>query len=250
MLPRWTVPVLATIAGTVAAGCSGPKEDTVTVLAAASLQRPLDAIVADYEREHPGTTVRVSYAGSADLAAQVREGAPADLLATADERTMAGVVDAGLAETPEVFATNSMTVVTPVDDPGGVSGLPDLAKGGLDLVVCAPQVPCGAAAYAVAEAAGISLRPVSEETKVTDVLAKVRSGEADAGIVYVSDALGDPSVRSVEIPAAFDVTTRYPIARLAESEAPQAAADLAAAVVADGRGQGAGHLEAAGFGTP
>lgn len=246
---RRTVALLAAALVAGPAACSAESADTLTVLAAASLRTPFDAIVADYERDHPGTTVRVSYAGSADLAAQVREGAPADVLATADEVTMAGVVDAGLAETPEVFATNSMAVVTPEGNPAGVESLTDLAKGDLDLVVCAPQVPCGAAALRVAEAAGFPLRPVSEENKVTDVLAKVRAGEADAGIVYVSDA-AQGGVDTISIPPEHNTTTRYPVARLTGSEHVQAADELVAATVADGTGRGAGHLEAAGFGAP
>ncbi|WP_201465234.1 molybdate ABC transporter substrate-binding protein [Janibacter melonis] len=233
--------------------CSGGDaggSSELTVFAAASLQRPLEQIAADVEADHPGVTVRFSFAGSSDLAAQLVDGAPADVLATADERTMGTVQDADLlAGSPQTFATNSMTVVVPKDNPATITSLADL-EGDVDLVLCAPQVPCGAAAERVEEASGLTFAPVSEEAKVTDVLGKVASGEADAGIVYVTDAQSSDDVGTVEIPDEDNTTTTYPVATLADSEHRDLADELVAAVLADAAGDGEGHLEAAGFAAP
>lgn len=245
------------LTGLVLSGCggagdaTGDDDRTLTVLAAASLQRPLEQVVADFERSHDGVDVVLSFAGSSELATQVVEGAEADVLATADERTMSTVTDAGLTDgDPRVFATNSMTIITPDGNPAGVAGLDDLARDGLDVVVCAPQVPCGAATERVEEAAGITLHPVSEESKVTDVVGKVSSGEADAGIVYVSDAVGRDGVEAVTIPATVNTTNDYPVAVLRDSSRPTLARELADALVGDGAGTGASHLRAAGFSPP
>ncbi|MBD5830955.1 molybdate ABC transporter substrate-binding protein [Janibacter melonis] len=222
----------------------------LTVFAAASLQRPLEQIADDFEADHPGVTVRFSFAGSSDLAAQLVDGAPADVLATADERTMGTVEEAGLlAGSPQAFATNSMTVVVPKDNPAKITSLADL-QGDVDLVLCAPQVPCGAAAERVEEASGLTFAPVSEEAKVTDVLGKVASGEADAGIVYVTDAQSSDDVGTVEIPDEDNTTTTYPVAPLAGSDHRDLADELVAAVLEDAAGDGEGHLEAAGFAAP
>lgn len=234
--------------------CSGGDADggssELTVFAAASLQRPFEQIADDFEADHPGVTVRFSFAGSSDLAAQLVDGAPADVLATADERTMGTVEDADLLSgSPQTFATNSMTVVVPKDNPARITSLADL-EGDVELVLCAPQVPCGAAAERVEEASGLTFAPVSEEAKVTDVLGKVASGEADAGIVYVTDAQSSDDVGTVEIPDEDNTSTSYPVATLAGSEHHDLADELVAAVLADAAGDGAGHLEAAGFAAP
>lgn len=224
-------------------GACAPASDEVrlTVLAAASLHGVFDTLAADFEAEHPGVDVVVSYAGSADLADQVLAGAPADVLATADERTMARVVPEGDAV---VFATNTLTVVTPADDPAGVSSLADLARPDVDVVVCAPEVPCGAATDAVADAAGVAIHRVSEEASVTDVLAKVEAGEADAGLVYVTDARA-ADVRVVETPEAAAVVNRYPVAVLPDAPEPELAAEFVALVTAS-----PSALTDAGFGLP
>ncbi|OAB87419.1 hypothetical protein AWH69_04850 [Janibacter melonis] len=234
--------------------CSSSSADggssELTVFAAASLQRPFEQIADDFEADHPGVTVRFSFAGSSDLAAQLVDGAPADVLATADERTMGTVEEAGLlAGSPQAFATNSMTVVVPKDNPARIRTLSDL-QGDVDLVLCAPQVPCGAAAERVEEASGLTFAPVSEEAKVTDVLGKVTSGEADAGIVYVTDAEGSANVGTVEIPDEDNTTTTCPVAALAGSEHRDLADELVAAIRTDAAGDGEGHLEAAGFAAP
>ncbi|MCH8614286.1 molybdate ABC transporter substrate-binding protein [Arsenicicoccus dermatophilus] len=193
---------------------------TVTVLAAASLERAFTRLGQDFERTHPGVRVRFSFAGSSDLVAQLEQGAPADVLATADERTMGKAVAGSLVSgVPTPFATNTLTIVTAPGNPRGVTSLADLAKDGTQVVVCAPQVPCGAAATAVQHAAGVTLDPVSEEQSVTDVLGKVTSGQADAGLVYRTDAAGaGGAVAGVPFPEAATAVNVYPIAVTAASK--------------------------------
>lgn len=226
-------------------------DSTLTVFAAASLRAPFEQLATDLEAEHPGLDVRLSFAGSSDLAAQVTAGARADVLATADERTMATVTDAGLTDgDPTIFATNSMTIAVPEGNPAGVNDLEDLADEDVAVVLCAPQVPCGAAAERVEDAAGVDIRPVSEEAKVTDVVGKVAAGEADAGIVYVTDVSEDHAVESIEIPAGQNASTRYPIAPLRDAQQPKLARDFVGLVLDDAAGEGRDRLSEAGFGPP
>lgn len=241
--------VLASLA--LVAGCSGASSepsDSITVFAASSLRDPLGAIGTDLTRTDPGLTIRSSFAGSSELVTQLTEGAHADVLLTADETTMDRAVEAGLVEgDPTVFATNTMAIVVAKGNPSGISGVADLVAPDLDVVVCAPQVPCGAATGRVTEAAGVALRPASEESKVTDVLGKVASGEADAGIVYVTDAASF-DVDPVPIPDAHNTTTRYLVAVLADSDTPDEAQRYVDAVLADSATDG--HLHEAGFRAP
>jgi len=191
----------------------------------------------------------LSFAGSSTLVQQLTEGAPADVLATADERSMAGAVDAGLvAGEPEVFATNVLTVVVPAANPAGVGTFRDLADPGVQVVVCAPQVPCGAATERVEEASGVRLSPVSEEGSVTDVLGKVVSGQADAGLVYTTDArsAGD-AVEVVEVLQAPRAVNRLPVAALADSDQTALARQFTELVAGD---RGREVLAGAGFGAP
>ena len=247
-------PTLAVVAAALAlslAACGGDGEEdgeTLTVLAAASLTDTYTRLADDFEADHQGVEVRLSFGGSADLVTQVQEGAPADVVATADTEAMQVLVDDGLVAEPEVFATNTPRLVVPRGNPAGITGLADLERDDVRLVVCAPQVPCGKAALALADAAGVELAPVSEEQAVTDVLAKVASGEADAGLVYVTDvrAAGD-DVEGVAVPGAGSVVNRYPVATVAGSEHD----DLARAFVDLVTGpRGRTVLSDAGFGTP
>lgn len=220
----------------------------LTVLAAASLHGVLEDAAELFTEEHPGVQVTFSFAGSSDLVAQLDAGAPADVLATADETTMARAVASGtIAGEPRVVARNSLTLVVPRGNPAGVTGL-DTSLDGAALVVCAPQVPCGAAAAALAGLVGASLSPVSEEGSVTDVLGKVTSGQTDAGLVYTTDAAaaGD-AVETIAVPRADEVVNRYPVAVTADAADP----DLATAWVDLLLGPEAQQLLAeAGFGPP
>ena len=232
------------------AGAQGEQgERTLTVFAAASLRDSFTAIGERFEQAHPGVRVAFSFAGSSDLVSQVVEGAPADVLASADEGTMAQLVDASLtAGEPVDVATNVLEIATPPGNPAGTTSFADLARPGARVVVCAPQVPCGAAARTLQERTGVELAPVSEESSVTDVLGKVTSGEADAGLVYVTDvaAAGD-AVTGVPFPESAGAVNTYPVAALREA----ADADLARSFVAFVAGeQGRSVLRAAGFGVP
>ncbi|NNH73914.1 molybdate ABC transporter substrate-binding protein [Nocardia uniformis] len=232
-------------------GCGSSDSDatTVTVFAAASLRQVFTELGAEYEDTHPGTKVVFSFAGSSDLAAQLNQGAPADVLATADAVNMDKVVTGGrITEQPQIFATNALTIVTPPGNPEHIASLADLSRPGLSLVVCAPQVPCGSATEQVTSAAGVTIAPVSEESSVSDVLAKVTTGQADAGVVYVTDAkqAGDKVV-TVPFAESASVVNAYPIAVLSDTTSTSDARGFVALVTgADGRRA----LTAAGFGSP
>ncbi|MEV0946958.1 molybdate ABC transporter substrate-binding protein [Rhodococcus sp. NPDC049939] len=202
---------------------SGPGD--ITVFAAASLEETFTELARIYESENPGSRVALSFAGSSDLATQLDQGAPADVFASADTENMTKVVDADLVEgNPVDFAANTLTIVTEPGNPLGIASLADLNRDGTLVVTCAPQVPCGSATQKVETDSGIDLNPVSEESSVTDVLGKVTSGQADAGLVYVSDAVraGD-RVSAVAFPEAAEAVNTYPIAALSASKQPQMA---------------------------
>lgn len=244
------------------AGCAGTAEPasapsasaateltgTLTISAAASLSTAFDEIAQDFEAEYPGVQIQpISYDGSSTLATQIIGGAPVDVFASADENNMDKVVDAGLAEGPQVFATNTLVIAVPRGNPAGISSLEDLAEPGATVVLCAPEVPCGAASQKLLTAAGVTVTPVSEEQNVTAVLTKVAAGEADAGLVYATDVKGRDDVDSLTPDGAGAVINRYPIVAL--NDAPDAAA--AAAFVAFVRGErGQAVLAAHGFGAP
>lgn len=221
----------------------------VTVFAAASLKSPFTRIGDLFEAAHPGTRVRFSFAGSSDLLAQLQQGAPADVFAAADTRTMTGAVSDGLTQAPPTdFATNTMAIAVPPGNPEGIQGFADLAGPGLQVVVCAVPVPCGAATTRVEASTGVTLTPVSEESSVAGVLEKVATGEADAGVVYVTDVSGSGGkVQGVPIPAPVNAVTTYPIAVLAGARAPELAREFEALVLGP---PGQQVLADAGFGAP
>ena len=226
-------------------------ERTLTVFAAASLQKPFEAIAERFEEDNPGVDVVLSFDGSQSLVDQLGAGAPADVLATADARTMARAEDAGTVRVPQEFATNALTLIVPAGNPAGVTGL-DSSLDGAKLVVCAPEVPCGAATEQLEANAGVELTPVSEESKVSDVRGKVESGQADAGIVYRTDAAaaGD-RVEAIDIAGADDVVNAYPIAVTADAGADgQRFADAETWIRAVTSDWGRKILADAGFGAP
>jgi molybdate transport system substrate-binding protein len=219
---------------------------SITVFAAASLTKTFGILATKFEAEHPGVTIATSFAGSADLAAQITAGAPADVFASADTKNMAKVVT--LVGTPVNFATNVLEIAVPPSNPAKIATFADLAKPGVKTVICAPAVPCGAAAVAVETAAGVKLTPVSEENAVTGVLGKVSSGEADAGLVYVTDVKGaGASVTGITFPESSTAVNTYPIATVKAGSNSK----LARAFVAFVTGTvGRSVLAAAGFGAP
>ena len=241
----------ALAAGTAGCGSAGSAVEgkTLTVFAAASLKAPFTTLARSFEASHPGTKVTLSFAGSSDLATQLGQGAPADVFASADPANMAKVTGAGLAEgSPRNFATNTLTIAVPPANPAGITSFADLARPGTRVVVCAPQVPCGAAAVTVEGKTGVRLAPVSEESSVTDVLGKVASGEADAGLVYVTDVKGAAGkVKGVPFPESAAAVNTYPITALRGSRNK----DLADAFLEEVTGaEGEKVLADAGFGRP
>ncbi len=221
----------------------------VTVFAAASLKSTFTELGAQFQKDNPGTTVTFNFAGSSDLVAQLTQGAPADVFASADTKNMTKAVDAGLLTgDPVNFASNTLTIVTPPGNPKGIASFADLAKPGTQVVVCAPQVPCGSATEKVEQATGVALTPVSEESAVTDVLGKVTSGQADAGLVYVTDAQGaGDKVTAIPFPESSGAVNTYPIAVLNESTNLAAAQKFVDLVTGP---QGQEVLAAAGFAAP
>lgn len=230
-------------------GSTAPvEEQTLTVLAAASLRDVFAELAESFEAQHDGVTVALSFAGSADLADQLLAGSPGDVFASADTKNMDRVVEGGDAVDPVVFATNTLTVVVPAGNPGGVTSFADLAREDLKVVVCAAEVPCGSATAKVEAAAGTTVHRVSEEASVTDVLAKVTAGEADAGLVYVTDAtLAGDDVEVVDLPETRTVVNTYPIAVTSGAD-DAALAQEWLDLVTGPAGQAA--LAKAGFGAP
>lgn len=224
---------LALLLVVVLGGCGAQRDpSTLTVFAAASLRTSFAEIAEQFERGHPGMDVEFSFAGSSDLVTQLTQGAYADVFASADHRNMDRAAEAGLLDgAPVDFAANTLTIAVTPGNPKGIRSLRDLSDPEVRVVLCAPQVPCGHAASAVEEAAGVDLRPVSEESSVTDVLNKVTSGQADAGLVYVTDARdAGERVTAVPFPESARAVNTYPIAVLKESQNATGARQFLAAV--------------------
>lgn len=216
---------------------------TLTVYAAASLQASFDEIADAFTAQHPDVRISPVYDGSSTLATQIAEGAPADVFAPADEATMAKVAE--LAPDPAVFATNTLVIVVPTGNPKRVASLADLS--GVVTVLCAPEVPCGAASARLLEGADVTVDPASLEQNVTAVLTKVAAGEADAGLVYATDVVGRDDVEAIVPEGSGGVVNRYPIAALKDAANPDAAAAFVAFVLSE---PGQRILADRGFGAP
>lgn len=250
-----TVPAPFLVLALALAGCGsaeGGGEDgagprTLTVYAAASLTRSFEQVGEEFEADHEGVEVEFGFGGSSDLVAQIQEGAPADVFASADLANMDKLTADGLeGQEPQTFATNTLQIAVAPDNPLGIASLADVTGEDVNLVTCTPAVPCGAAAQKSAEAAGIELAPVSEEQSVTDVLAKVTSGEADAGLLYVTDVIGAAgAVLGVDFPEASAAVNTYPITTVADREAGDLAEAFVALVLSE---DGQAILRDAGFG--
>lgn len=228
---------------------SGAWAETITVFAAASLTGPFRTIAKDFETANPGTTVELDFAGSSTLARQIGEGARADVFASADETTMKQVVDAGeVAGAPRPFAGNRLAIIVPRGNPNHVSGLADLARAGMVVSLAAAGVPVGHYAVEGFGKAGVPVPNASQEADVKAVVTRVSMGEADAGVVYVTDvAAGADKVEAVAIPDAHNVVARYPIATLRGAPNPTGARAFVAYVLSP---PGQGALERAGFLAP
>ena len=195
----------------------GKATGKVTVLAAASLQGAFEEIEKTVEKDNPGLDVTFDFQGSQDLVASLAGGDSADVLATANNSTMKTAADQKLVGDQTEFATNVLTLIVPKGNPKKITGL-DSSLDGANLVICAPEVPCGEATQKLSSALGVTLNPASEEQKVTDVRGKVESGEADAGIVYTTDAAAaKDKADKIDIPDG-GVVNHYPIAQTASPE--------------------------------
>ncbi|MDY6869861.1 MAG: molybdate ABC transporter substrate-binding protein [Actinomycetota bacterium] len=224
---------LALLLGVALSGCGAQRDpSTLAVFAAASLRTSFAEIGEQFEHDHPGMNVEFSFAGSSDLVTQLTQGAYADVFASADNRIMDRAAEAGLlGGAPVGFTANTLTIAVTPGNPKGIRLLRDLSARDVSVVLCAPQVPCGHAAAAVEEASGVDLQPVSEEPSVTDVLNKVTSGQADAGLVYVTDARdAGERVTVVGFPEAAQAVNTYSIAVLKDSQNATGARQFLAAV--------------------
>ena len=227
--------------------CSGDDGTTLTVLAAASLTEPFEELADRFEEDHPGVEVELAFDSSATLAQQALEGAPADVLATADTATIDAATDV-LDDSPLVFATNTLRLVTPASNPAGVEGIADLDSPAVTWVICVETAPCGKVAQDLLAANGIAAEPDSLEVDVKAVLARVAGDEADAGLVYATDARSaGETVRSFDVPDAAAHATSCAIAPLEQAANPGLARDFID-LVQSGTGQQV--LAGAGFGQP
>ncbi|GAA1751301.1 molybdate ABC transporter substrate-binding protein [Agromyces humatus] len=269
---RSTLPVV--FAALALTACSGPAGDAgsesgeptaapgeltgaLTIYAAASLNAAFDELAIAFEARHPNLDVLpITYDGSSVLVTQLIEGAPADVLASADERNMKKLVDAGLTLEPVDFATNVLTIAVAPGNPLGIETLDDLADGATEtadglpitVVLCGPEVPCGDAAQSLFAEDGITVTPASEEQNVSAVLTKVGRGEADAGLVYVTDVeAAGGEVDGIEIENADAATNVYPVTALTDAANPEAASAFVEFVTSE---EGRAVLASFGFGTP
>ncbi|OBG57918.1 molybdate ABC transporter substrate-binding protein [Mycobacterium sp. E735] len=237
------------MAALIGCGSKPAAPGTLVVFAAASLKPAFTQIGAQFKAQNAGSNVDFEFAGSSELATQLTQGAAADVFASADTAQMDTVAKAGLvAGDPTNFASNTLVIVTAPGNPRQVGSFADLARPGVAVVVCQKPVPCGSATRRVEDSTGVHLNPVSEEPSVTDVLNKVTTGQADAGLVYVTDAhSAGNKVTTVSFPEAAGAVNVYPIAVM--NKAPQAS--LAKRFVAMVTGDvGQNILAQAGFAKP
>ena len=248
-LPRAALPAFLVLALVAAACDSGgtTAESVILVSAAASLTDAFAEIEGAFEAANPEADVVLNLGGSSVLREQILEGAPADVFASADIANMDRVVAGGAASRPQVFATNRLEIAVPLDNPGGVTELADLADESLLVGLCASGVPCGDFAQAVLDQAGVTAAVDTFEPNARALLTKIESGDLDAGMVYVTDVAASESVAGVEIPEGANVTAAYPIApTTGGANTERAAAFVAFVLSAEGQTILARH----GFGAP
>jgi molybdate transport system substrate-binding protein len=222
---------------------------TLTVFAAASLTEVFTDLGEQLEADNPGLDVQFNFAGSSGLATQITQGAPADVFASANPGQMAVVIDAELTDgEPEVFTSNVLEIAVPRGNPADVTGLADFARDELTLAVCAPEVPCGAAAEAVFAAAEVTAVPDTLEEDVRAALTKVELGEVDAALVYATDVVASGNaVAGIAFGEAEDAVNDYPVCVLADAPNPAAARAFVELVLSD---DGQRALADAGFRAP
>jgi molybdate transport system substrate-binding protein len=200
-----------------------PVVGAINVFAAASLTTAFKDEGTAFQAKHPNANVTFNFAGSASLVTSINNGAPADVFASADTPNMDKVVNAGnTASSPANFATNKLQIVVPAGNPKGIKGLMDLANPGTVVILCAPAVPCGSYANQALTKAAVRVTPKSQEQDVNAVVSKVSLGEADAGIVYLTDVkAAGAKVQGVEIPDAQNVIASYPMATIKGAPNPK-----------------------------
>lgn len=235
-------------------GNGSPAGDSIggdlTIFAAASLTGSFDELARQFHRRHPEVTVKpIVYDGSSTLATQLVEGASADVFASADEKNMTTVQDASLiAGKPAVFVSNTLQIAVKRGNPTGIKNLADLAGKHRLVVLCAPEVPCGAASQKLLALDGVAITPASEEQNVKAVVTKVAAGEADAGLVYKTDVTASGgSVDGVAIAHADAAVNRYEIGQPDNSANPRAGAAFVRWVLS---APGQAILAKYGFGRP
>lgn len=236
--------------------CRRAATEQLTVFAASSLTDAFTELAAAFEAEQPDVDVLLNFAGSSQLAAQLQQGAPADVFASANEAQMAAVVMDGRIESAAVqpFTTNLLTLITPHDNPARITALDDLAQPGVLLILAAPGVPVRAYTDQIIATLPDEVQVqlyaniVSEEENVRQVAAKIALGEAEAGIVYGSDVTPDlaPQVQQVNIPATQNIVAVYPIAPLRDAPNPVLAQQFVDFILSD---KGQAILRAWGFGS-
>jgi molybdate transport system substrate-binding protein len=213
---------------------------TLNVFAAASLTESFNQIKQAYHQLHPNITIIYNFNGSQFLEQQIANGASADIFVSADQTNMQKASSAGLVTASQIFAKNKLVVIVPKNNPGHISSLTDLAKPGLKLVMGAPAVPVGkyglqmldnlskSSAYGAAYEKSVKANIVSQEENVKAVVQKVQLGEADAGIVYLTDVTkqASDSITKITIPDQYNVIARYPIAVVKGSPHSQEAQDF------------------------
>ena len=217
----------------------------LTVFGAASLTEAFEDVQKTLESSAPDLNLTYSFAGSQDLVQQIREGAPADVFASADEKNMQELVDDGLVENPEVFARNELAIAVEPGNPKGIKGLEDLSRSDVTVVLADPSVPVGSYSQQVLDEAGVTVKPASLELDVKATLAKVTSGEADAAIVYQTDVESSGGkADAVDLPDDQNAIATYPIA-VVKGSGNKAAARAYVDEIISGSGQDA--LKAKGF---
>lgn len=242
--------VLVTIAGGCGVGGAGSSdgEVTITVFAAASLSDVMTELASAHEREEGARAVELSFGPSSGLREQILSGAPADLFAAARPRDMEILVDAGEVERSRVFARNGLQIAVSAGNPADISGLADFADPDPFIGLCAVQVPCGSYARQILADAGVEPSVDTEAADVRALLTQIRSGDLDAGLVYVTDVLAaGEAVEGVDIPAEVDAGVDYVIGTVTRSDDPEQARSFVRFVLSD---EGRDILSSHGFGTP
>jgi molybdate transport system substrate-binding protein len=214
-----------------------PSSVTLKVFAAASLKSSFTAIQKQYQQAHPEVTITYNFAGSQALVQQIAQGAPADIFASADQKNMKKVTDAGLATNPQTFADNTLTIIIPNSNPAHLAAVKDLANKGVKIDVAASTVPVGtytrqvldklgkSSQYGATYESAVKANFVSQEDNDTAIVTKVELGEADAGIVYTSDVTtaAASKVKFISIPATYNIIAQYPITVLKNASNASAA---------------------------